>query len=267
MTTGALIFAFNNEQIDYLAMARWSARNINRHLGIPTAIVTDQPFVELDYERCIVVACPPKDNARWFADLQGSVTWYNSNRVDAYSLSPWDQTLVLDSDYVVASDQLKPLLNSAQDFLAHRWAYDITGLQNFEGLNYFGTYHMPMWWATVMMFRRSTQAELIFKAMQMIRENWTHYRNLYGNPSSTYRNDHALSIALGIVNGHTLNHAGIPWNLASLTPEHTLTQTAQDQYRIEYVTSDKKKKWIAINNVDFHAMGKGHLGEIIANNS
>ena len=113
MTTGALIFAFNNEQIDYLAMARWSARNINRHLGIPTAIVTDQPFVELDYERCIVVACPPKDNARWFADLQGSVTWYNSNRVDAYSLSPWEQTLVLDSDYVVASDQLKLLLNSA----------------------------------------------------------------------------------------------------------------------------------------------------------
>jgi hypothetical protein len=41
MTTGALIFARNNEQIDYEAMARWSARNIERHLGIPTHIVTD----------------------------------------------------------------------------------------------------------------------------------------------------------------------------------------------------------------------------------
>ena len=36
MTTGALIFARNNEQIDYESMARWSAKNIERHLGIPT---------------------------------------------------------------------------------------------------------------------------------------------------------------------------------------------------------------------------------------
>ncbi len=41
MTTGALIFAFNNEQTDYVAMAGWCARNIRRHLDIPVAIVTD----------------------------------------------------------------------------------------------------------------------------------------------------------------------------------------------------------------------------------
>ena len=41
MTTGALIFAFNNEETDYLEMAAWSAENIRRHLGIPVAVVTD----------------------------------------------------------------------------------------------------------------------------------------------------------------------------------------------------------------------------------
>jgi hypothetical protein len=41
MTAGALIFAFNNEKTDYVAMAEWSARNIRRHLDIPVAIVTD----------------------------------------------------------------------------------------------------------------------------------------------------------------------------------------------------------------------------------
>jgi hypothetical protein len=41
MTTGALIFAYNNEHIDYVAMAQWSAQNIERHLGIPTTIITD----------------------------------------------------------------------------------------------------------------------------------------------------------------------------------------------------------------------------------
>ena len=248
MTTGALIFARNNEKIDYEAMARWSARNIERHLGIPTHIVTDSA---------------PSTNARHFTDV-GSVTWHNLNRMDAYRLSPWDRTLVLDADYVVACNQLQAVLEVDQDFLAHRWAYDVTGCNTFEGLNYFGDNRMPMWWATVMMFRRSRQAELIFDSMQMIRDNWTHYRNLYKNTNATYRNDHALSIALGIVNGHTLHHAGIPWNLASLTPEHKLTQLGQDQYRIDFVNGENKSRWITLTQ-DFHAMGKQQLGEIVAN--
>jgi hypothetical protein len=248
MTTGAFIFARNNEQIDYVAMARWSARNIERHLGIPTYIVTDDV---------------PSNNTRHFTDV-GTVTWYNHNRMDAYQLSPWDRTLVLDADYVVAGDQLKVLLEIDQDFLAHRWAYDVTGKHNFEGLNYFGDNHMPMWWATVMMFRKSDHARLIFESMQMIRDNWTHYRNLYKNSTTTYRNDHALSIALGIVNGHTLNHNSIPWSLASLTPEHMLTQLSQDRYRVNFINKEHKPQWIELTQ-DFHAMGKQQLGEIVAN--
>ena len=248
MTTGALIFARNNEQIDYVAMAQWSAKNIERHLGIPTYIVTDDTA--------------PSDNARYFSDV-GTVTWHNLNRMGAYNLSPWDRTLVLDADYVVAGNQLASVIEADQDFLAHRWAYDVTGCNNFEGLNYFGDNCMPMWWATVMMFRRSRQAELIFDSMQMIRDNWNHYRALYKNSKITYRNDHALSIALGIVNGHTLNHPGIPWALASLTPEPRLTQLDQDRYRIDFVNTENKPRWIELRQ-DFHAMGKQQLGEIVA---
>jgi hypothetical protein len=251
MTTGALIFARNNEQIDYEAMARWSAKNIERHLGIPTHIVTDNSA--------------PSTNTRHFTDV-GAVTWHNLNRMDAYQLSPWDRTLVLDADYVVASNQLQSVLKVDQDFLAHRWAYDVTGCNNFEGLNYFGNNRMPMWWATVMMFRKSKHAALIFNLMQMIRDNWTHYRNLYKNTNATYRNDHALSIALGIVNGHTLNHPGIPWALASLTPDHKLTQLNQDWYRVDFVNGENKARWITLAQ-DFHAMGKQQLGAIVANYS
>jgi len=175
--------------------------------------------------------------------------------------------LVLDADYVVASNQLQVLLDSKEDFLAHRWAYDITGINDFSGLNYFGQNHMPMWWATVMMFRRSSHARLIFKSMSMVRNNWTHYKKLYKNKSSTYRNDHALSIALGIVNGHTLDHAGIPWSLASLTPEHNLTQLGTDEYRVDFVNREQQARWIRLRNQDFHAMGKQALGDIVANNT
>lgn len=254
MTTGALIFALNNGTIDYEAMAQWSADNIRRHLGIPTKIITNQD-IKISGK-----------NIRWFDDFKTNVVWHNESRTDAYQLSPWDRTLVLDADYVVASDQLKILLTADCDFLAHRWAYDITGVSTFEDQNYFGTYRMPMWWATVMMFRRSQTAELIFDSMAMIKQHWTHYRQLYNNSKNTYRNDHALSIALGIVNGHVPNYSGIPWKLASLLPEHKVVQLKQDSYRINYV-HEGQARWIKLTNQDFHAMGKKHLGEIVANNS
>ena len=249
MTTGALIFARNNEHTDYVSMAEWSARNIRRHLGIDTYIITDDSRTD--------------SGSRHFSDV-GAVTWHNTNRMDAYRLSPWDRTLVLDADYVVASDQLKSVLDCNEDFLAHRWAYDVTGLNDFRGLNYFGDVGMPMWWATVMVFNKSKQSELIFDTMAMIRDNWNHYKNIYKFSNATYRNDFALTIALLIVNGHSLNHASIPWRLASLTPEHRLTQIDQDSYRVDFVNSEGRSRWLELRQ-DFHAMGKQQLGDIVAN--
>lgn len=267
MTTGALIFAFNNEHIDYVAMAEWSAKNIQRHLNIPVCLVTDTPpYNDNVFDQVLLTGVPSESsNTRYFSDV-GNVTWHNLNRMDAYTLTPYSQTLVLDADYVVAGNQLQSVLDSTEDFMCHRTAYDVTGLQTFDDLNVFGQNQFPMWWATVMMFRTSERARLIFESMQMIRDNWTHYRNLYANPRSTYRNDHALSIALNIENGHTLQTTDIPWALASLTPEHQLTQLDQDRYRVDFVTADNKPRWIELNT-DFHAMGKQQLGAIVANNT
>jgi len=268
MTRGALIFAFNNEQTDYVAMARWSARNILRHLGIPTAVVTDASTLVAQTGFDLVVdALPETGGTRYFEDYAETVTWHNASRTDAYALSPWDETLVLDADYVVASSQLNCLFENSQDFLCHRWAYDVTGLNDFDGLNWFSRTHMPMWWATVMMFRRGPQAETIFHMMNMVKHNWLHYRRLYGISQSNYRNDHALSIALNVASGNTLSHAGIPWNLASLTPTHQLTQTSDDSYRVDFVNPAGRNQYITVNNQDFHAMGKQQLGAIVANHS
>ena len=270
MTTGVLIFAINNEKIDYVSMAAWSAKNIRRHLNLPVCLVTNRPpDIDYKFEQVVIIPTEPSGQSlRRFHDIGTDtvVTWYNRGRVDAYNLSPWNQTLVLDADYVVASDQLKTLLAVDQDFIAHKTAYDVTGAANFDELNNFGRNRMPMWWATVMMFRRSPHAELIFNSMTMIRDNWSHYRNLFGISNSTYRNDYALSIALGMVNGHTLDHADIPWKLASVTHDHQLTQIAPDEYRVDFLTHDRKPRWVKLNH-DFHAMGKRYLGDIVANNS
>lgn len=266
MTTGALILAFNNEETDYVAMAAWSACNIRRHLGIPTAIITDCTDAgKLSNFDVVINTQAQTGGTRYFEDYDRTVTWHNAGRTDVYKLTPYDQTLVLDADYVVCSDDLLQVLRAPQDFMCHKSALDLTTGLPFENLNQFGDYNFPMWWATVMMFRRSNTAQYIFDCMQMVRSNWQHYRDLYGIRQSNYRNDYALSIALGIVSGHTLHVTDIPWPLYSLLPNTKLSRVYEDSYMVEYTDTENRPKQMTFSGLDFHAMGKKHLENIVAN--
>jgi len=253
MTTGALIFAHNNSHTDYVAMARWSAKNIERHLGIPVHIVTEN--------------VDSKENTRWFDDYQSHVEWHNQSRATAWDVTPWDRTLLLDADYVVASNQLQTIVDATEEFLCFQNCYDVTGTDDFAGMSTFGDLCMPMWWATVLCFEKTHGTKLIFDTMAMIRDNWSHYRRIYKITQPTYRNDHALSIALCLVNGHVTKLDSIPWNMAALTPKHKLVQIEQDHYRVNFVSADASSRWINIYQQDFHAMGKQQLGEIVACNT
>jgi len=265
MTTGALIFAFNNGDIDYLEMASWSAGNIRRHLGIGTTVVTDSDCAvnNANFEKVILVD-KEQGGSRHFSDIGNTVPWYNGNRVDAYNLTPYDLTLVLDADYVVASNELKSLFSADRDFMCHRRAYNIATADYLTELNKFGTHGFPLWWATVMLFRKSNTAQYIFDCMTMIKQNWQHYRDLYNIHRSNYRNDFALSIALGIVNGHTQQIDSIPWPLATVMPEVKLAKIGVDEYTLEYLNHENQPKYQLHSGFDFHAMGKKHLGDIVA---
>jgi len=265
MTRGALIFAFNNEQTDYVAMARWSAERIRRHLDIPVAVVTDctdtnrtQGFDQ------VICAEPASGGTRWFEDYGSTVSWHNAGRVDAYNLTPWDHTLVLDADYVVCSNHLNRLWDTNTDFLCHKNAWDTKTGKPLDGLNTFGRTKMPMWWATVVRFKRTNFSQYVFDTMTMVRENWQHYRDLYHIDRATYRNDFALSIALGIVGGHTNTVDEIPWDLASVLPDTELEQLDDDYFTIKYKSSNNVLRTVGISGTDFHAMGKAHLEKIIA---
>jgi len=267
MTTGALIFAFNNEKTDYVKMATWCAERVRKHLDIPVAIVTDAS--KPDLYQCfdhVINAKSETGGSRYFEDYGDSVSWHNAGRTNAYGLSPFEQTLVLDSDYVVCGDQLKQLLTAPQDFLAHRTAFNVARPEE-PFLDTFGRNKFPMWWATVMMFRKSPTAQYIFDCMEMIKNNWQHYRDLYGVAERNYRNDYALSIALGIVSGHTLKVDSIPWPLMSVLPDTELSREVygladREIWDMKYI-KDGKPRTISTVGQDFHAMGKKYLEAVI----
>jgi hypothetical protein len=55
--------------------------------------------------------------------------------------------------------------------------------------------------------------------------------------------------------------------MATVIPEHQLLQVADDCFLVKYKTSDNSLKHVLIKDQDFHAMGKKHLGDIIAGTS
>ena len=267
MTTGALIFAFNNETTDYVKMAAWSAERVRHFLQIPVAVVTDldagDPRVS-GFDR-VITTHATTGGTRWFEDYAATVSWHNAGRTDACNLSPWDQTLVLDSDYVVSSNSLAKYFDAPQDFLAFREAYNLADPRA-EFMSTFGRNRFPMWWATVMLFRKSPTAQYIFDCMTMIKSNWQHYRELYGISEKHYRNDYALSIALGIVSGHTLQVDSFPGSLASVMPDAELLRISPDPefWELRYRNAQNKLHRFGWTGLDFHAMGKSYLEAIIA---
>lgn len=265
MTKGVLFFAFDNDRLSYTDLAVWSARRIDRLLGLPVSIVTDRrdlPGTIFDN----VISFDPSTNhgSRYFSDISASVPWKNLDRCESYDLTPYDDTLVLDVDYVVASQDLLALFDRELDVVMPSMAFDVTGQRDFCDLNFFGAYRMPMSWATVLRFRKSTTAKMIFDMVRMIRDQWHHYRNIYRISEKRFRNDYAFAIASNTVYGHQGRWPSVPWKLATVEDVHTLSAIADDRFRVDFVDRHGIRRYVEMSNIDFHAMGKHNLGEVIA---
>ena len=134
----------------------------------------------------------------------------------------------------------------------------------------FGQNHMPMSWATVIKFNRSIVSEQIFDIMAMVQNNYSHYADLYKFRHAPFRNDYALSIALALVNGHSVDPVfDSPWPLLNVNPAHEVRQLDEDYYEIKYtktVNQENKPFKIAVYKQDIHVMGKSFLENLIETN-
>ena len=261
MNSGVIIVAINNDLVDYVKMAVWSAQRIQHFLKLPTSLITNIDVNHDCFDRIIKIT-PDNNNQKYYQDYGKTTEWYNQSRPDIYKLTPYQQTLVIDADYVVNSNQLARLFECDMDFLCPTRAYDVGDVESQYFSQNFGKFEMPMAWATVMYFRQSQCAETIFYIMSMIRNHWDHYRNLYQISNKLYRNDYALSIALSIVNGHTIDYPAIAWPMATVMPDQNLCMIHRDKFRITYKKNQTKYQ-IEIIDQDFHAMNKYDLEKII----
>lgn len=207
---GVVVFAFNTKDVDYVGLADRTSELTDYHLNLPITLITDATAnPKFDYDR--VIRIDAKDG-NFRTDNTIKKEWKNFDRYMAYELSPYDATILLDSDYLVLDDSLLKLLE--QDF-DYRLMYNSRSPTDVL-YNMMGSYGLPFVWATIVLFRKSEKSRLYFNLIKRVQNNYAYYKTLY-NCNGSYRNDYAFAIANIILNGYSLDdHRSIPWDMLTL---------------------------------------------------
>jgi hypothetical protein len=240
-------------------MAEHTAKRVNHFLKLPVTLVTDEEsypeHTDYVWDKVIKVT-PDKDNFRDWGQ------WINKGRYQAYELSPYDETILLDADYVINSDKLLKTFETYNDFCCHHKTNFLMHPGAPQEL--LSAYSYETLWATVVTFKKSNRAEQIFKCLEMVQKNYEHYANIHNFIAGTYRNDYALTLAVRIANGHCILHGDfIPWDLVHVGKNTQVYKNNDDEFNTEYtVLFDNwqrgkiRKEYITIKDMDFHVMNK-----------
>lgn len=266
MSKGAILFAFNSPKYNYYDMAVATAKRINHFLNLPVTIVTNAESVPASttytFDKTIIIEAD-KNNIREHQ------IWINKGRFQAYELSPYDETILLDTDYMVNSNKLLKTFELYEDFCCH----DTTSFLMQPGVpqEVLSAYSFKTLWATVVTFKKSNKAKHIFECLEMVQKNYDHYCDLHSFVGGVYRNDYALTLALRIANGHSDNKRDIiPWNLIHVGKNTSIYRDNDTEFNTEYtVVYDNwqrgkiRKEYITMKDCDFHVMNKDNFMELI----
>ena len=212
MSRGIIIFAQNNEYINYAEQACACAGYARRNLSLfdEVCLITNSETLQSEeklineyFDNVIVSDNFQPENIRLFKDTTDKLDYApfkNMSRSEVYNLSPYDETLVIDSDYFIMNDILDQVWNSDNDVMINSKYRDISGRHQ-ENIEYIDNFSIPMYWATVFYFKKSDFAENLFTLISHIKHNYKYYYYLYNCSGNLYRNDFAFSMALHILNG------------------------------------------------------------------
>ena len=276
---GAVLIANNNFYLDYVKQAVYAAKSIKKHLDIPVTIITnsqnylDDNFDASLFDKVIFVEDNKDDsnkNQRIIFDgeySQKTVFWKNTNRNMAYSLSPYDETLLVDTDFIVNNNSLKNIFDSNNDFMLYKNSYEIANFRNTEEFENVSDTGIDFYWATVVFFRKTPLNEIFFDLIEHIKEEWDYYVRIYRLPSNIYRNDYAFSIAIHIMNGFNKGDFAkeLPGKLYYTTDKDILQKHKDTKMTFLVGKEDYPGDYLLIKTEDInvHVMNKLSLQRVI----
>jgi hypothetical protein len=264
LTKGALLIARNNGALDYAKQAVFLAKRIKQHLNIPTSVITDSVDYINDslehtvFDEIIAIDYIDDNNTRKYYDgtlASKTLNFKNNYRINAYDLSPYDETLLLDTDYIISNDLFKSCFESASDLQMFSKSQDVANIRDSREFTHISEYSVDFYWATVVFFRKTSNNELFF------------YVSVYQLSSSLFRNDFAFSIAIHILNGFMTGDyvSPLPGKHMYTTDKDILWKLADDNFTFLVEKKDYVGEYTAVKTQgqSIHVMNKFSLERII----
>jgi hypothetical protein len=233
---GIVAFADNTPTTDYVSIAHKTLEIASKTLNLPYTILSN--------------GAQQIDNYRYDIDYLEFVKWNNLSRYKVFELSPYDETLVIDADYLVLDNKIKFIFETNWDYILQRQSYALTQ----EWPDTMGSYSLPFVWATVFAFRKTPKAKLFFNLVERIQNNYEYYHTLFNIRERNYRNDYAFAIADYIVNGYCLRNHSIPGSM--LTVDQAIESIDVKDYNL--IIKDQKRSYI-LPRMNLHIISKKYL--------
>jgi hypothetical protein len=272
MTQGILIYAHNNRTVDYALMAIIAGGLAKKNLQVPVSLVTDTSTIawmkESDifnqaegmFEHIITVDRPTTDNQRRLHDGQTGqmIPFINTNRSTAWDLTPYDRTLLIDSDFFIFSNSLGEYWDVDADIMLGNAINDIYNDTRTGYLDrHVSDTGVKMYWATTVMFSKNSNSKLFFNTVNYVKENYTQFADVFRFDPRQFRNDIAFSVAKHILDGYQQDDAlSLPPVLSALDKDilHSVNDNSLT-FLIDYKLTNTYCA-ASISGVDVHIMNK-----------
>ena len=272
MTQGILIYAHNTRAVDYALLSVISAGLAKKHLSMPASLVTDDSTVswmkqsqifhlaEKVFENIIVADRPVTNNQRRLYDGENNSTvpFVNVNRDTAWGLTPYDRTLLIDSDFLIFSDVLNKYWNTDCDLLIGESINDIYSQDRMKYLDrHVSDTGVKLYWATTVMFTKNQNTRLFFDTVNHVKENYRYYADVFRFDHRQFRNDIAFSVSKHILDGYVESNLGtLPPILSALDRDILY---GVDNQRLTFLIDHKLDSnycAASISGIDIHIMNK-----------
>jgi hypothetical protein len=274
MSKGVLVFARNNAQVDYCKQAVFLAQRAKQFLDLPTTIITDsREYLLSEYPRAteifdniIDISTNEQSGIRTYHDgkTEKKLQFKNESRPLAYELTPYDETLLVDTDVVICNDTFKYCFEQEHDFLIYDKSIDLSGAATQTDYKWISDTSVKFYWATVVFFRKTETNKIFFDLLQHIQDNWKHYDRVYRMNLPFYRNDHCFSIAIHIMNGFQEGNFAkeIPGNLYYTSDKSVLCELNDTSLLL---LLEQKRDYIVsrVKGINLHVMNKFSLNRCI----
>ena len=274
MNKGVVIFAHNSKEVDYALMSVLAGTFASLHLRVPVSLITDPYTISWmeqsgiydlavkTFDQIISIDFSKSANHRRIIKDEKTVIvpFNNGSRISIWELTPYDRTLMIDSDFIILGNTLENFWEVDQSVLVSSSVKDIIGDRVGILDKWVSSTGIPLRWATTVMFTKNEESLRFFNIVKDVKENWKIYADLYNFDPTVYRNDISFSIASHLqTKGVGQEYFLPPILTAQLSDTVKLQSTSKASVTCKSLSGDVIT---AVNGLDLHVMNKYNLTSI-----